>query len=236
MARALVGEPTPFWITAARQTAGRGRSGREWLSAPGNLIATLAVELTCDQQTASQLSLVAGVAMMNALRLASASQTRAQVGQLYLKWPNYIMTGQGEAAAKLGGILVQTLRDPNRQRLLSVIGFGLNISEAPLVNRNVTHLSALHFQVTSLALCDKLATAMAQTMAVWDEGNGFHEIILRWMEHATPIGTRMRIQTNESPADGAFAGLDRDGALLMTDDRGRKIRFTFGDVQLQSAP
>ena len=35
------GERGPLWITARRQTAGHGRRGRSWISAPGNLHATL---------------------------------------------------------------------------------------------------------------------------------------------------------------------------------------------------
>ncbi|MFL5039791.1 MAG: biotin--[acetyl-CoA-carboxylase] ligase, partial [Xanthobacteraceae bacterium] len=41
LARARAGERGPLWITAARQTAGRGRRGRAWVSEPGNLYATL---------------------------------------------------------------------------------------------------------------------------------------------------------------------------------------------------
>ena len=235
MARATAGEPLPFWVTAQRQTAGRGRSGREWLSAPGNLYASLALGLQCDQQTASQLSLVAGVAMMDALRAVSAAQPAAQIGEMFLKWPNDIMTGRGCDAAKLGGILIQTTHDHGSERLLVVVGFGLNICAAPEINRNVTHLSALHFQVTSLAVYEALSYAMTAALAVWDEGNGFYKIRARWLEQATPIRTMMRINTGVTLADGFFAGLDADGAMVMTDDFGHNRRFTFGDVELQSA-
>jgi BirA family biotin operon repressor/biotin-[acetyl-CoA-carboxylase] ligase len=39
--RAEAGEAGPLWIVARRQTAGRGRRGREWTSDGGNLFATL---------------------------------------------------------------------------------------------------------------------------------------------------------------------------------------------------
>src|ERR1700741_643451 len=35
------GERGPVWVTAGRQTGGRGRRGRNWVSEPGNLFATL---------------------------------------------------------------------------------------------------------------------------------------------------------------------------------------------------
>src|SRR5258708_25524522 len=41
LSRARAGERGPLWITAARQTAGRGRRGNVWTSEPGNLYASL---------------------------------------------------------------------------------------------------------------------------------------------------------------------------------------------------
>ena len=41
LALTRAGERGPLWITAARQTAGRGRRGSTWVSKPGNLYATL---------------------------------------------------------------------------------------------------------------------------------------------------------------------------------------------------
>jgi BirA family biotin operon repressor/biotin-[acetyl-CoA-carboxylase] ligase len=41
--RAEAGEAGPLWITAARQTAGRGRRGRAWETGEGNLAATLLI-------------------------------------------------------------------------------------------------------------------------------------------------------------------------------------------------
>jgi BirA family transcriptional regulator, biotin operon repressor / biotin---[acetyl-CoA-carboxylase] ligase len=235
MARAIAGEQLPFWVTAQRQTAGRGRSGREWVSAPGNLYASLAIGLACDQQTASQLSLVAGVAVMDALLAVSATQPDAQMRDIFLKWPNDIMTGRSEGA-KLGGILIQTAREPSGGRLLAIVGCGLNISNAPGINRNVTHLSSLRFQITSLALYQALAKSMAEALSAWNEGTGFAQIRQRWQALATPIGTPLRINIGATLTDGSFAGLDDDGALVLTDTSGRNQRFTFGDVQLQSAP
>ena len=37
------GQPCPFWLTADRQTAGRGRRGRAWLGGEGNFFGTLAL-------------------------------------------------------------------------------------------------------------------------------------------------------------------------------------------------
>ena len=65
--RALAGEPGPLWVMARRQTQGRGRSGRQWASEPGNLYASLLQRLACPQSVVHQLSLLAGVAAVEAI-------------------------------------------------------------------------------------------------------------------------------------------------------------------------
>src|SRR5262245_60658958 len=97
--RALAGEMGPLWIVAERQTGGRGRSGRSWLSEPGNLHASLLTVLPVSAPEAAQLSLVAGVAAVDAIRVA---MSLPKDDALRLKWPNDVLITR----AKAGGILV----------------------------------------------------------------------------------------------------------------------------------
>src|SRR5258705_7763364 len=81
-------------LVAEEQTAGRGRRGRRWHSAPGaGLTFSLARTVRRPLRELAGLSLVAGVAVARALRALGG--TRAA-----LKWPNDIMVGE----AKLGGL------------------------------------------------------------------------------------------------------------------------------------
>ena len=66
-ARARAGERGPLWITARRQTAGRGRRGRTWVSEPGNLYASLLLTDPAPPPRAAELSLVAALAVHDAL-------------------------------------------------------------------------------------------------------------------------------------------------------------------------
>src|SRR5215510_2427614 len=61
------GERGPLWIVAKRQTAGRGRRGRPWVSEPGNLYATLLVTDPSPPPRAAELSFVAALAVKDAL-------------------------------------------------------------------------------------------------------------------------------------------------------------------------
>lgn len=228
MARATGGAGLPFWVVADRQTAGKGRSGRAWVSAPGNLHASLALRLTCGPATASQLSLVTGVAVIDALvALQPAPGMPAR-----LKWPNDILI----AGAKCGGVLIETASEKSSNGLICVIGIGLNLVTNPTIQgREATHLGAHGFDVLPKSMVAALATAMDRALGVWNEGEGFTGLRQRWLDHATPPGTRITINTAPSMTEGQFAGLDLDGALLLKDSGGRIQRFTFGDVTLQSA-
>src|SRR5260221_9055357 len=98
-------------LAAEQQTAGRGRRGRRWYSAPGNGV-TFSLSRTVRRplRELAGLSLVAGVAVARALR---ALGVRAA-----LKWPNDVVVGE----AKLGGILVETRG--NEREVLAGSGLG----------------------------------------------------------------------------------------------------------------
>jgi len=100
----------PLLIAAEEQTAGRGRRGRRWHSAPGaGITFSLGRRIARPVRELAALSLVAGVAATRALRALGAHQAA-------LKWPNDLVVD----GAKLGGILVETRSSH------AVIGIGIN--------------------------------------------------------------------------------------------------------------
>jgi BirA family transcriptional regulator, biotin operon repressor / biotin---[acetyl-CoA-carboxylase] ligase len=226
MRRVLAGERGPVWVTAARQSAGRGRSGRSWASEPGNLFASLIVAAGCPIAKSGQLSLVAGVAATDAIRAAGALPQGAHAR---IKWPNDILIG----AAKAGGILVESSVQGTEASLIAVVGVGVNLASAPRdLGTAATNLAA-HGLVLSPheALCF-LAEAMHAWLTVWDHGNGFARVRAAWLERAGPLGETLSVQAGDGRVTGRFAGLDAEGALLIALDDGGERRFTFGDVTL----
>ena len=97
---------TPLLVTAGAQTSGRGRSGKEWVTADRALAASLAFEAVISPLVAGPLPLIAGLAARAALG-----------GPVGLKWPNDLVVGDD----KIGGILTQALED------LVVVGLGVNL-------------------------------------------------------------------------------------------------------------
>lgn len=223
MRRAHAGERGPLWVAAEVQTSGRGRSGRSWVSEPGNLHASLLLALGLPQPKAYQLALVAGVAVFDALNRAM----RPPPAALRLKWPNDILIGD----EKTGGILIES--SATTGALAAVIGVGLNVAHAPAVpDRPATYLKAHGLHPDLPALLDDVAEAMRDWLDRWGEGRGFAAVREAWLNRAHPIGERMSMNTGTERVFGAFMGLDAEGAILL--DAGEGVRrFTFGDVTLE---
>ncbi len=227
MRRALAGERGPLWVLADRQTAGRGRSGRTWVSSPGNLYASLLIETGCPVAKAGQLSLVAGVAAIDAIRGAGA--LGPGVG-LRLKWPNDVLIGQ----AKAGGILVES--STTGEGRIAVIGVGLNLASAPPgLESSATNLAAHGVALSPREALCFLAGTMDAALKTWNEGEGFSAIRASWLARAGTIGEPLTVHVAEGSIEGRFAGLDEEGALVITLAGGGERRVTYGDVTLQGA-
>lgn len=221
----LGGAATPLWLTAARQTAGRGRSGRPWASEPGNLYASLVIRVSCPPTVIHQLSFVAAVAAVVAIRRVDAND---RLRTLRLKWPNDVLID----GAKCVGILPESsITGPDQ--ILAVIGTGINLAHAPdSLGRATTCLKAHGCDVTPTVMLDELSAAMRAALALWADGAGFATIRARWLQDATPTGTPMTVHTGADTLGGTFAGLDADGALILRDHTGYDRRLSFGDVTL----
>jgi BirA family transcriptional regulator, biotin operon repressor / biotin---[acetyl-CoA-carboxylase] ligase len=226
MRRTLAGEASPLWVLADRQTAGRGRAGRAWTSQPGNLFASLLVSTSCPPALAGQLSLVAGVAVIDAIRRAAGQVPPAG---LRLKWPNDILVG----TAKTGGVLVESTTRSSGTERLAIIGIGLNLVSAPDdLSRAATFLSAHGLSLSpTQALCF-LAETMDGWLKTWNDAQGFAHVRRAWLDRAGPIGEPLTVHAAQGIAAGRFAGLDEVGALLVAGSDGTERRFNYGDVMI----
>ncbi|MFM2118897.1 MAG: hypothetical protein RL722_365 [Pseudomonadota bacterium] len=134
------GDASPCLIVAERQSAGRGRLGRPWWSAPGASL-TFSLALAYAPADWSGLSLAVGLALAKALDPPRQDQPLS----LGLKWPNDLWLRASDS--KLGGILIETTglpagcvpaplwpgeaARPATGLRWTVIGIGLNIAATP---------------------------------------------------------------------------------------------------------
>jgi BirA family biotin operon repressor/biotin-[acetyl-CoA-carboxylase] ligase len=228
-ARARAGEGGPLWIAARRQTRGRGRSGRGWTSPEGNLYASLLQRLVCSPAVVHQLSLVAGVAVVEAIaEVAGGRELRG----LRLKWPNDVLIGD----AKCAGILAESQIGGREPEVIAVIGVGVNLVSHPAgLERATTDLASHGVDVPPQAMLDALAPGMERWLAAWDGGRGFARVRAGWLGHGGRVGETLSVHTGSDRIAGTFVDLDADGALVMQDGAGARRRVTFGDVTLATA-
>lgn len=178
------------WVRADRQTAGRGRRGRQWHDGSGNLMASVLVLSTGEVQ---QFSFVAAVALREAIAEVSGVKT-------VLKWPNDLLLD----GSKVSGILLE------RAGAALVVGIGVNIALVP----SAVDRPALAVGGTVAALFDALRASFAAWRQRW-EAEGFAPVRAAWLEGATGLGGRIEARLGAETLTGRFNGLDADGALLL---------------------
>ncbi len=222
--RAEAGEPGPLWITAAVQTAGRGRRGRRWDTSRGNLAATLLLTTDDEPARAAQLSFVAAFA------IRALAKTYVPASLVRFKWPNDVMVD----GRKLSGILIESGRAASGALWLA-IGMGVNLAHAPQnVERPATSLAA-HLKDGAMAAPTPeqalavLSPAFVRHAAAWSRA-GFEALRDRWLKDAEGMGGACVARLDSEAVEGVAEGLDGDGALLLRlPDRSLR-RIAAGDV------
>ncbi|MBO9712074.1 MAG: biotin--[acetyl-CoA-carboxylase] ligase [Sphingomonas sp.] len=205
-----------LWLRAERQTAGRGRQGRDWESPAGNLYASTLVRVRDGEPPAATLALVAAVALDETVRLFAPELP------LSLKWPNDLMVN----GAKLSGILLERAGDG------VVVGFGVNLAHHPEGMLRATTSIAAHAPAPDAQVfAEALAEVFARWLSRWREG--IAPVRERWLARAHPRGTALTARLSDgNSVDGLFEGLDSQGALILRLAGGETRAIHAGDVFL----
>lgn len=222
LSRARAAELGPLWITARAQTAGRGRRGAAWISAPGNLFATLLLtEPAVARRDAPELSFVAALAVHDAILLCAASLRET----LALKWPNDVLV----AAEKLAGILIES--ETIAGKLAVAVGIGVNCAHHPAQTAYpATDLATAGVEVTAERLFAVLSATMVCRLTQWRGGEGFAGIRSDWLDRAVGLGGPMRVRLPGRELVGRGEALDESGRLLLRLSDGSLQTITAGEV------
>lgn len=224
------GDIGDVWYAALKQTAGRGRRGRLWETPAGNLAASLLIIPECDASLAATLGFVAGVALNRALAatLPAAVVKHGLDGasRLALKWPNDVLAD----GAKLAGILLEAHKRPDGRHAL-VIGFGVNIVEAPQgLPYPATSIGDLGVDVDAQTLFAALAEEWVVAYELWDQGRNVADILRLWRASAAGIGAEVAVNRDGEIVRGVFETIDDSGRLVVRGDNNARTVITAGDV------
>ncbi len=223
------GEYTVVW--AKRQTAGRGRRGREWASPTGNLYFSIILRPPYPRDNVVQLGFVMANAVADAL-----SMILPPGAFVHTKWPNDILV-EGK---KIAGLLMEGESSGGSFEWLT-LGVGVNVASHPPdqdVETPATSLAGEGVSGDGLsveALLDTLAKRFLAGQATW-RNLGFGPIRRHWLVRARGVGGRVRVRLANETVSGIFSTLDEDGALVLHPDNGPNRLIVAGDVFLDPEP
>ena len=216
LAAAGAAEGTVVW--AREQTAGRGRRGRHWASPVGNLYTSAIVRPDCPAARAAELGFVAALAVADMVPAGRPVR---------LKWPNDVLV----EGAKVAGILPESSIGADGQAEHVILGIGVNVGFAPELPE-MRYPGACLGGTVEIAL-ETLAAALAQRLARWRR-DGFEPVRAEWLAKAGPLGLEVDVKLGEELVRGRFAGMDREGALLLDTAAGPR-RIVAGELLARAA-
>jgi BirA family biotin operon repressor/biotin-[acetyl-CoA-carboxylase] ligase len=218
LARAGRGERGPLWVVAERQSGGRGRRGRPWISQAGNLFATLLLTDPAPPERCPELAFVAALAVHDALHEVAPPI----VARLAIKWPNDLIL----EGAKLAGILIE-----GDGAGAVVIGIGVNcVSHPSDTEYPATDLAAAHIGVSAASLFAALSRKMQERTEQWGRAGNFAAIRADWLARAAGLGSAIRVRLADREMVGQFETLDEMGRLAVRMRDGSLEMVTDGDV------
>jgi BirA family biotin operon repressor/biotin-[acetyl-CoA-carboxylase] ligase len=220
------GAPEGTVVLADCQTAGRGRLQRSWQSPPGcNLYLSVILRPAIPPHDASQITLLAGVAVAEAISVVCSER----VG---IKWPNDLLIG----GRKVCGILTEA-RTARGVIDSIVVGVGLNVN-VERANFDPAHretATSLREETGREHSREDLLFLLCERLEKWYGTflhEGFAPVREAWLARVEMAGKRLRVLFLDEVQEGVFAGIDRDGALLIADEQGAVRRITAGDATI----
>ncbi|WP_409319655.1 bifunctional biotin--[acetyl-CoA-carboxylase] ligase/biotin operon repressor BirA [Pseudomonas sp. KCJK9016] len=217
------GQLAPFLVLAERQIAGRGRRGRKWVSPfAENLYYSLVLRVDGGMRQLEGLSLVVGLAVMQALRSVGVSGAG-------LKWPNDVLVGR----KKIAGILLELVGDP-ADVCHVVMGVGINV--------NMQATDEVDQQWTSIRLesgrnCDRnnLVVELSKQLQLYlqrHQSGGFTSLRAEWEANHLWQAQSVVLTAGVTRVDGVVLGIDNQGALRLKVDGVEKV-FSGGELSLR---
>lgn len=211
-------------VLADRQTAGKGRLGRQWVSPGGvNLYLSVILRPPLPPYEAPQLTFISAVAVARAIEEVTGLRPA-------IKWPNDLLVNN----CKVAGLLNEMSAETDRVGFV-VLGIGINL------NMDAAQFpDDLRTPATSLALASgrpvsRVPFAVRLLSALDEEYSrflrtGFGPVREEWARRCNAFGRQVSVAVGTQTLQGPFAGIDHDGALLLTLPDGRLERVLSGDV------
>jgi BirA family biotin operon repressor/biotin-[acetyl-CoA-carboxylase] ligase len=213
-------------VIAERQTNGRGRLNRKWISPKGGIWLSILLK------PRFELSHISLFPMITSLSLAIAIEKTLKI-RPELKWPNDLMLN-GE---KIAGIIIDIAIESNNIEYL-VIGVGINFRIQPDKISKLINNSQREYKVATIVKENQDGNPIELVQQFLFEleqmynkviSNSIEEIKKEWIKRSSTIGKKITVTTTTGLLKGKAIGIDETGALLLS-NRGKIQRLLAGDI------
>ncbi|MCP4623799.1 MAG: biotin--[acetyl-CoA-carboxylase] ligase [bacterium] len=205
-------------IIAGRQTKGRGRLKRRWLSDDGGLYFTMVLRPAIPVQWSFRVNFLASLTLARVIR--EMLRIDAEV-----KWPNDILVDD----RKISGMLSELEAEADRVFFIS-IGIGINVnndpSEAEAGASSLKKISGR--EISRKDLLTRFLEAFGDRMRNTD----FEDVISEWKKYTVTLGRHVRIVTHLEESEGLAVDVDENGALVIDLVNGEHKKIIYGDCFL----
>jgi BirA family biotin operon repressor/biotin-[acetyl-CoA-carboxylase] ligase len=210
-------------VFAEEQTAGKGRLGRSWTSAPGdNLTFTIVLRPSLPPTSLNLLPLLTGVAVSQAIERFCGVKTEC-------KWPNDLLIG----GRKVAGILLES---SFKQEMVEyvVIGVGLNVNQTEFP-AEIEH-RATSLRLITGAPIDRPGLFREIMSSLEDRYDrlaieGYDSIVPEWLLRSPMVGRQIEVSQDGAVFTGVVRGIGAEGALLL-ETAGQVKGLVAGDVTI----
>jgi BirA family biotin operon repressor/biotin-[acetyl-CoA-carboxylase] ligase len=223
------GAPHGTVVAADRQTAGRGRMGRQWVSPPGaNLYFSVLLRPAAPPFVVPQLALVAG------LSVAEAVEQQAPAVEAGVKWPNDVLV----AGRKLAGILCEMEAEADAVHAV-VVGIGLNVNSGrddfpPLLRKRATSLRIESgCEIGRVDMLAAVLNALEANYNQWAQG-GLASLLPAMEARSVLKGKYVTVSAHRREMAGVVTELDADGCLVLEQEGGTQVHVPSGEVHVIS--
>lgn len=218
------GAPEGTLVISERQTKGRGRKGRSWFSpSQGGIYTSLILRPSISPSEAPKITLLSAVVVAETLRSLTGLSA-------IIKWPNDILIN----GKKIAGILTEMSTEMDSIDHI-VVGLGLNVNTPSFpddIREKATsifietgkHFPRVRFIQEYLKWYEEYYEIFKRT--------GFEPVIKRWKELTNIIGQRITVEMVSKKYSGEVQDIDKDGVLILKDNKGKSHRIFSGDVTL----
>ncbi|NUT75635.1 bifunctional biotin--[acetyl-CoA-carboxylase] ligase/biotin operon repressor BirA [Pseudomonas sp. C1C7] len=216
-------QAAPFLVLAERQTAGRGRRGRKWVSPfAENVYYSLVLRIDGGMRQLEGLSLVVGLAVMQSLR-------ELGVPGVGLKWPNDVLVGQ----KKIAGILLELVGDP-ADVCHVVLGVGINVN-MQMTDEVDQQWTSMRLEASRAFDRNRLVAELGGMLQKYLEQHrvgGFAAVQAEWEQNHLWQGRAVSLIAGANQIDGEVLGIDSQGALRLKVGGVEKV-FSGGELSLR---